>query len=926
MKQISRSGIIGLVAALAVGAGILVAPAAPAQLATDAPWNGEPISVGLGPTYGEQWCEEAAPGSSIAGLQGSPLALIPSEAIGCTLEKIQAEADTAGIPKRMEHFVIGQSATGRPIHAAVVNALETEDQQRDYERWQQIREIELEDPAAALELLEGFGPDVKMPIFVQANIHGNEREGADAMMQVLRDLVTLPRGTSDIVDKLLDESILIVIPSLNPDGRFAGSRANGNGLDMNRDWLVQSQREVRASARLQHEWLATAGLDLHGYVNPTLIDGLTKPHNPGIDYDRFLFWNQRRLDANEQDLLGIGMLVSRPANDYNMLGTMPGHPHIAEGWDDWGPFYTQTYMALYGVDSSTVEMCSSQASGNCNGRLGSKNAQYLTFYSSADFWLDNKTDMMWEQIDTFKRGVDGSPRPPCCSDPFIAAAGFTEDQHNWMVEFPTAYVIPRGAGQRSDAEANRMAEWLLDNSIEVERATEDFTYNGRNYEAGSYIVWMNQALRGLALTTLSAGQDISDRITQLYSPPAAWSHGLLWGADTIEVPTGDGLTVASTPIDAVDPLTGGIVGGIDAPADWYALTLRGPSEHKAFVELLRRGSAAKIAEDSFATTTEGLMPAGSILFPASAGPALDAFGAETGIDIHRAVGVDQPPTTLVERAPRVAVLASNTNRTDTLNVLQSIYGDDAAPITVNALQNEPADPLADFDVIYNAGVGWPSATNTVAQERLRSFFQRGGGYIATSVSTNGFTFLTGAGLVEGTLSQGSQSASGGIAVWHNIDGAASPTTGVYPDEDYLYLPSSVTYFSSVPVGAVVEGQYHYEMANASPNGPSPGFVAGLWRSRLSTVNSAPVIVRGETAAETRYLALATNPFSRQDAERAWTLISQAILWTNLTDDPRSVVAGKRWTVPVGLNLRYAPPPPDVEELRAMAKPGTRAAD
>jgi len=30
--------------------------------------------------------------------------------------------------------------------------------------------------------------------------------------------------------------------------------------------------------------------------------------------------------------------------------------------------------------------------------------------------------------------------------------------------------------------------------------------------------------------------------------------------------------------------------------------------------------------------------------------------------------------------------------------------------------------------------------------------------------------------------------------------------------------------------------------------------------------------------------LATNPFSRGDAERAWLLIGQAVLWSNLTDD------------------------------------------
>jgi hypothetical protein len=38
-------------------------------------------------------------------------------------------------------------------------------------------------------------------------------------------------------------------------------------------------------------------LDLHGYVTPTLVEATTKPHNPSIDYDLWLKWNQPRIDA-----------------------------------------------------------------------------------------------------------------------------------------------------------------------------------------------------------------------------------------------------------------------------------------------------------------------------------------------------------------------------------------------------------------------------------------------------------------------------------------------------------------------------------------------------------------------------------------------------------------------------------------------------
>ena len=99
---------------------------------------------------------------------------------------------------------------------------------------------------------------------------------------------------------------------------------------------------------------------MHGYVDPTLIDGLTKPHNPGLRVRPVPRWNQPRVDENEAALADVGMNITRPVNQWNSLAGRPPKPvgpAYAEGWDDWGPFYTQTYMEFFGVDSSTLEMC-----------------------------------------------------------------------------------------------------------------------------------------------------------------------------------------------------------------------------------------------------------------------------------------------------------------------------------------------------------------------------------------------------------------------------------------------------------------------------------------------------------------------------------------------------------------------------------------
>ena len=865
-----------------------IAFSSPAAAQTGPPWDGNPVSPGLGPTYGETWCASAA-GENVP--QSTPLALIPYGAIGCTLEQFKAEAAAAGVPNRLTYSVIGESELGRDMFGVVVNALETPEQQAAYARWQQLRGLMLTDPATAQALLASWGDQVKLPIFVEANIHGGEREGTDAMMQVIRDLVTLPHGTNDAVDELLDHALVVVIPTTNPDGRVAGRRQNENRFDLNRDLLVQSQLEIRANTAFQLQWLAPVGLFMHGYYNPTLVDGLTKPHNPGFEYDKFLYWNQRRLDANQAAIEAIGRSIQRPVNQWDargVSGSKNGGPEVAEGWDDWGPFYSQTYGAFFGVDGSTVEMCDDAA---CGGRLGSKREQYLVFYSSARFWLGNRSAILDDQLEIFRRGVTGAARVNCCDDPLVAGRGFTENQHNWMVEYPKAFVIPfvggtadqvsphRGA-QRSDAEANRLVEWLLHNGVEVGRTQADVVWAGTTFPAGSYIVSMRQAFRGFAYTALTAGQDISERISQLYAPPGAWSHGSLWGADVVEIPADDAsFNPATTPATDVNELQGGVRSG---PADWYALTVKGTAELRAVLDVLRSGVDGEVAEAAFTSVSTGSMPAGSVIFPDDAATvvALEAAGKAAGVFFERGLGMT-PAGTQLDEAPRIAILVDSGNpvESDTSWSLRQIFGPDVGFVSTtsgsNSLQNAATDPLESFDVIYNVGQTYPQG-NT-ARDRLRAFFERGGGYIATSQSASNFAFLAGAhpALIKGNLTQGSDGAGGGIALWDNV-GASSPLTGAYPARDNLYLPSNVTWFASLPTGATVDGRYLPSVDST--------FVAGLWQDRDRKAESAPIIVHGTTLVGSRYLGLATNPFSRGDAEREWPLIGQAALWSNLTDD------------------------------------------
>jgi Zinc carboxypeptidase len=173
---------------------------------------------------------------------------IPYYAIGCTLDAIKVES----LDGRMSVEVFGQSAGGRPMYLVTINQLATLDQRKAFQNWEKIHADALDDPKAQKRLGK-VGGEFKIPIFIQAAIHGNEYEGVDASMQLINRLATTPYGTDPGVDAILDHAIVVVNTDQNPDGPAAGTRANGNGFDLNRDFLTQSQPEVNASVSVMQK-------------------------------------------------------------------------------------------------------------------------------------------------------------------------------------------------------------------------------------------------------------------------------------------------------------------------------------------------------------------------------------------------------------------------------------------------------------------------------------------------------------------------------------------------------------------------------------------------------------------------------------------------------------------------------------------------
>ncbi|MGH3113214.1 MAG: hypothetical protein ACRDOP_07090, partial [Gaiellaceae bacterium] len=457
-------------------------------------------------------------------------------------------------------------------------------------------------------------------------------------------------------------------------------------------------------------------------------------------------------------------------------------------------------------------------------------------------------------------GVADEPRPACCPPPF-------EVDNNWMKEFPKAYVIPLGAGQRSNAEANRLVEWLLRNGIEVSELKQDASFGGQTFARGSYVVWMDQAHRGLADTALFIGVDVTPRIGVLYAPPGAWSHGYLWGADIVEIPDAAAFNPISNRINKPSRLDGGLERGSAAA---YALELDSPTAVRTLNEIVGGGVTGELALEPFAAQTGGMLPAGSVLFAADPATklALGAAGRENGITFRRVGAGAMPATDPIDRVPRILALTGGVNQ-DVWSLRDLDFPVDF--MSTGALNAAPTDPLVNYDVIWNTG-NWPSAANPTARARLLSFFASGGGYIGSG--TGGANFLTAAGQVT-NLTVGTrtgQRGASGILRWLNEGGVTSVLTGAYPSEDTAIVDPP-SWFTGVPGSFSVDARLPL----------TDLFLAGLWffDAVSATAPGAPFVAHGPNDAGTARLAsFAMNPLYRADPEREWPMVGAAAYWAD----------------------------------------------
>ncbi len=277
--------------------------------------------------------------------------------------------------------------------------------------------IELVDVAKPL-------PDVsKMPVFINLayNVHGNEPSSTEAAMLTAYTLIA---SQNSEVTEYLNNAVVFVDPTINPDGRdrhsqWANSRrgstlvadkydiehnepnpsgrTNHYWFDLNRDWLLGVHPESQGKLNWYHQWYPNVVTDFHEMgTNSTYFFEPMKPNaskDPIMPKENYTTLNDLFAKQFTKDLNAIGSLYfTKEAFD----GTYPG--------------YGSSYPDLQGALALLFEQASSRGhlqeteTGTITFKFTIRN-QYVSSFATIKAAVENKSYLHQYERRFFTSGI-----------------------------------------------------------------------------------------------------------------------------------------------------------------------------------------------------------------------------------------------------------------------------------------------------------------------------------------------------------------------------------------------------------------------------------------------------------------------------------------------------------------------------------------
>lgn len=403
---------------------------------------------------------------------------------------------------RVQYQELGKTTEGRPFVALTISSPENLAHLAEYKGInQRLADPRTTTPEQAKELIAKG----KTILLITFNIHSTEIASSQTAAQFAWRMAT---DDTPEVQAILKNVILLLIPSLNPDGeqlvvdwykKYLGTPYEGCmppvlwahyvGHDDNRDWVGFTQPETQHAVKLINEWHPQILYDLHQMG----ADGPRIYLPPWVD----------PIDPNVDPLLVSSMnaLGARTAEDIASAGKTGVLIHGV--YDFWSPL--RDYISYH----NGLRILTESASANIASPITVKFDQLgrgigydakVAAWNFPNPWMGGT----WRLSDIVEYQMLAL---------FSMARSAAVDRERFLTDFYTvgsnavhprsgayAYVIP--AEQRDPVVTARLIKLLRTAAVEVQEATSAFTADGVSYPAGSYIVTLDQPFRSFAKTVL----------------------------------------------------------------------------------------------------------------------------------------------------------------------------------------------------------------------------------------------------------------------------------------------------------------------------------------------------------------------------------------------------------------------------------------
>jgi hypothetical protein len=555
--------------------------------------------------------------------------------------------------ERVSVAEVGKTTQGRPFVIVTVTSA------ANHARLEEIRSANarLADPRGLHEgEAERIVRDGKVVVAMAYSIHSTEVGGTLASLRLLHHLAS---SDDEAVLMMLDRTVLLVLPSHNPDGtdlvaewyrRQLGTPFEGTsppalyhpyaGHDNNRDWYMFTQAETRLTlTHLYHRWHPQIVHDVH-QMGPRgarlFVPPYADPWEPNVD----------------------GAIVAAASSLGSHVAsrlTTEGHAGVVTGalFDAWAP--GRAYPHTHGGVRLLSETASSRLATPVEVKPDERDRRgsgYDPRTASANFpvpWPGGT----WRLGDVVEMQLAASlailEHAAAHREHWLRTA-LAVNRRACSLRPPFAFVVP--AAQRDPSAVARLVEVLRLGEVEVQRARAPFEAAGRAYPAGALVVAMQQPAGGFAETLLER-QRYPDLREYEGGPPkrpydvTAHTLPLLLGLEVVAV---------SSPFVAdLEPVGARAIpaGRLEGDSPRLAFS-HASGELVALGRLLEQGVRVQWGLEPFADGGRSF-PAGTLLVPASARRFLEPLAGELGF-AARAVGAE--PRALRLRRPRVGLYAS----------------------------------------------------------------------------------------------------------------------------------------------------------------------------------------------------------------------------------------------------------------------------